>query len=87
MTPAGMLTLRQLADLMPGITLDQVRGMADRGHIHTVNHGFGTMRYVPASEIHRLRSLGFDVLDVRETRNQQDEQEWNATQNDARMNP
>lgn len=56
----GHLTVRELADRL-GLGVDQVRGLVDRGAIASVNFGFGTRRYIPDSELHRLRSLGFHM--------------------------
>jgi excisionase family DNA binding protein len=63
MSSATGVTVRELADLL-GLSLDQVRGLVDRGTIASVNHGFGTKRFVPFEELHRLRALGFFVRDV-----------------------
>ena len=56
----GHLTVRELADRL-GLGVDQVRGLVDRGAIPSVSFGFGTRRYIPVRELHRLRALGFHV--------------------------
>ncbi len=58
------LTVRELAERLRVLTLDQVRGLVDRGTIRTVSFGFGSKRYVPPEELQRLRSLGFSVQNV-----------------------
>ena len=71
---ADHLTVRELADRLRGLTLDQVRGLVDRGAIRTVSFGPGTKRYVPPSELQRLRALGFTVQNVQNMQNVQDSQ-------------
>jgi len=56
----GHLTVRELAERL-GLRVDQTRGLVDRGAIMSVSFGFGTRRYIPTSELHRLRTLGFHV--------------------------
>jgi excisionase family DNA binding protein len=67
----GHLTIRELADRL-GLGVDQVRGLVDRGAISSVSFGFGTRRYIPIRELHRLRTLGFHVQSEQTTRNEQE---------------
>ena len=85
MTPADTgvrehLTVRQLADAL-GLPLDVVRGMCDRGNIHTVSFGPNTKRFVPPAELDRLRVLGFTVRDVQGVEERQDSQPDPETEN------
>ena len=81
---ADHITVRQLADLLDGLSLDQVRGLVDRGTIHSVSFGPNTKRFVPRAELDRLRALGFSVQDARGMQEQQDSQPDLETEN---MNP
>jgi len=60
MSLKGHLTIRQLANRLD-LTVGQVRGLVDRGTITSVSFGFGTRRYIPIRELHRLRTIGFHV--------------------------
>lgn len=79
----GLLTIRELADRMPDITHDALRGLCDRGTIRTVSFGAGTKRFIPADEVQRLRTLGFTVQSVQ---TQQSTPNSRASTNDETMN-
>jgi excisionase family DNA binding protein len=67
MSSSTGVTVRELADLL-GLSVGQVRGLVDRGTIASVNYGYGTKRFVPYEELHRLRALGFTVRSVQSER-------------------
>ena len=70
----GHLSVRQFAEALD-VDINAARGLLDRGLVAYTSFGPKTKRWIPLSELRRLRSLGYVMQDVQDMQDSRPERE------------